>query len=129
MVTHIFSGQDLEKFKNGTLKTKWSHPYNYDPITQFIRHDYPEDERVDSPYSDRMFRWQPERFRELQKKHFGNQGDYWDGRSPEAIEGFLKDYYNSPDLLLVKVVEYCNQSTGYPVWQFFFIGRDTSNDA
>lgn len=125
----FFGPSDLKSLEDGTVRTKWSHPYSYDPIVQFERRDVPEGVKIESPYTDRMRRWEPELFRTLQKKHFDNEGDYWDNRSPQDIEAFLRDYYSSPELVLTKVIEHCNVSNGYPVWQLFYYGRDTSNDA
>jgi len=119
----------LDELKSGTVRTKQSHPYSYDPITQFSR-PASKDDAEDSVYSDRMDEWDPELCAKLKNKHFGNTGDYWDQRSPAAIESFLKDYFTAPNLILTKVIEHCNQATGYPVWQFYFVdtNRQTSTE-
>ena len=124
----ILTPDDMKALDNGTLKTKQSHPYSYHPITQFIG-KLPEGQRVETSWSDRLFQQDSEKFRALQQKHFGNTSDYWEQRTSGAIEGFLRDYLDSPELVLVKVVEECNAANGYPYWVFQYYGRDTSNDA
>ena len=94
-------------------RTKYTHPYNYNPITQ-----YDTGKKANNTvYTDRLNQWDFEKSRKLREKHFGDIGDYWDTRSPEDIESFLRDYTNNNDLELIRVIEYCNQATGFPVWR------------
>jgi len=98
---------------NSDKKTKYTNPYDYDPITIFHK----EDSKT-GVYSDRLSQWDHEKYNRLCKKHFGNIGQYWDKREPEKVEAFLRDYIGKQNLMLCNIVEYCNVATGYPVWYF-----------
>lgn len=73
-----------------------------------------------SEHSDHMYRREPERFNELVKKHFKDPGHYFDSRSEESIQSFLRDYFQIPELILVKLERYENASSGFPYWRFDF---------
>lgn len=73
---------------------------------------------TDTVYSDRLHQWDYKKHNELCKKHFGNQGQYWNNRSPEKIQDFLRDYTDNPNLILCKIEEHENKATGYPLWRF-----------
>lgn len=100
------------------IRTKWTHPYSYDPIVQFSR-----GEQGDATvYSDRLIGWYGyERVEALRKKHFGTSRDDYSEHSPERIEQFLREVLNKPSLELTKVEEHCNQATGYPCWRFDYL--------
>lgn len=119
----ILTSDNIEAFKNGTLRTKQTHPYNYDPITQYKR-VVPDGEKEESVYSDRLKSWDPERCNRIMESYFASTGDDWSRRHAVDIESFLKEYLDVPYLMLTRIVEHCNQATGYPVWQFFFIGKE-----
>lgn len=103
---------------NVLTKTKLSHPYNYDPIVQYRNRNLVATNTV---YTDRMFGWDSKKHDALCKKHFGDVSQYWNSRSPELIEAFLRDYMDRSDLQLVAITEHCNQATGYPLWRFDYI--------
>jgi hypothetical protein len=106
-------------------RTKRSHPYTYDALLVYSTGE----ERDGSCYSDRLLRWRPvAEVRALMKKHFGDEGDYFDSRSPAAIQSFLRETLNLPELKLTRVEEHCNQSSGFPTWYFAFIrGTETTD--
>lgn len=95
-------------------RTKLTHPYSYDPITQFRSPDVQANGTV---YTDRMLGWDSNKLNTLSEKHFGNRGQHWDRRGPLQIEAFLRDWFECSELRLSAVIEYCNQSTGYPTWR------------
>jgi hypothetical protein len=103
----------MQIFDEG-VRTKWLHPYNYDPIPVFQTAG-DADGRV---YSDRLFQWNHTKHDELCQKHFGNIHQYWDKRSPADIQAFLRDYLDLPNLKLLYIEEQCNQATGFPLWRF-----------
>lgn len=110
----VYSEDGLTYFYEGRpRKTKQSHPYSYDPFTIFKI----EGECTGSVYTDRLYQWDYKKHNALCQKHFGNEGQYWDNREPEVIQAFLRDYLNKPALVLIKIIEYCNISNGYPVWR------------
>lgn len=93
-------------------RTKFSHPYSYDPIVLFDTGE----KSTDSAYSDRMSQWNYEKFRASMK----DQGEmHFSWHSKDAVQKFLRAYYseNTTEVLHVtRVVEMCNASSGYPVW-------------
>lgn len=95
------------------FKSKWTNPYDYDPIIQFIG----KGEANASIYTDRLLQWDSKRHDELCVKHFGNEGQNWDRREPKKIEAFLRDWCDDQKLKLTQVIEYCNVSNGYPTWR------------
>lgn len=98
-------------------RTKATHPYSYDPMLVFDSGVEP----TGSAYSDRLMGWyEYSVVRAKMQKHFGEQGDYYSSRSPAAIQAFLRDLMDKPELELVRIEEHCNQATGYPVWFFAF---------
>lgn len=87
--------------------------------------DYQYIDRLINPnstvYSDRLFQWDPEKHDGLCLKYFGNTRQYWDNRSPELIEQYLRDYTNKPELILGRITQETNQSSGYPYWRFDYL--------
>ena len=104
---------------NPVKKPKEPGSYSYDSfVTYQTSKDYD-----DAHYSDRLSQWNREKYNELCVKHFGKAGDYWGGRSPKSIEAFLREYWDSPGLELVGIMECCNKSSGYPYWAFMTKGK------
>ncbi len=98
-------------------RTKFTHPYSYDPLLVYATGKKP----TSSLYSDRLSLWYAEDvLRDKMKTHFGETGDYYDRRSPKAIQAFLRDLLQQPELVLTRIEEHCNWSSGYPVWHFAF---------
>jgi len=95
-------------------KTPLTHPYNYDPFVIWENGE----ENNSSVYSDRMLQWDWNKFNECAKKVFGNEGQIFYDRDPEDIEKFLRLYFDEPNLILCRITQHCNQSTGYPLWRF-----------
>jgi len=100
----------------GGARTKETHPYNYDPFTTWLGSETPDG----SAYTDHLFTWGPAKHDRLCEKHFGNAGQHWANREPEAIEAFLRDYLEAPRLVLCEIQEQCNQSSGFPCWFFSY---------
>lgn len=72
---------------------------------------------TDTVYSDRLYQWDYKKHNELCQKHFGNEGQSWSSRKPKLIEAFLTDYIGKK-IVLCRIEQHENQSTGYPVWRF-----------
>lgn len=112
----IMFGHFKEYDDGEPVKTKYEYPYSYDPILQY---GTVESKKCDgSAYSDRMYMWNPDKFDQCFHKAFGHQSDYFSDKSPSQIQSFLREYYDNEKLVLVRVVEYCNVSNGYPCWLF-----------
>lgn len=74
-------------------------------------------------YSDRLWQWDPQKFNTCCQEQWGDQGQYFGGRSPKSIESFLSDYLGKP-IKLVRIEQTENRSTGYPLWRFDYFERD-----
>lgn len=106
----------IDEFDNPVERTKDKFPYSYDG---YVTHRFgSNDEANMTLYSDRILQWDYEKTRELMGKHFNNKGDYWNGRDPKSIESFLREYTGDPNLKLILIMEYCNVSSGFPLWRF-----------
>lgn len=106
-------GQMLER-------TPLSHPYNYESFVLWRKMDAADVVAKGVVYTDRLFQWDPKKYNELCRKHFGNEAQLWDEREPEKIEVFLRDYMDNPDLVLTMVMQGCNQASGFPLWILFY---------
>jgi hypothetical protein len=104
-----YIGEDLKACK----KTPHSHPYSYD---SFVIWNSGE-QATSSIYSDRLFTWDHDKHDELCIKHFDNVSQQWGNRNPNSITLFLRDWTGSEELMLTRIVEYCNVSSGYPCWR------------
>lgn len=114
--------EPVDEYGNLVSRTKSSHPYSYDG---FITWRGGENSEVnDTVYSDRLWEQDYRKADELCEKHFGDRGQYFFNRDRKKIEAFLRDWYNKPELKLIFIMEYCNVSSGYPLWRF---GVNTSN--
>lgn len=109
-------GIPVDEHGNPVSRTKSEYPNSYDA---FVTWRMESDKRATGTvYSDRLYEWDIAKYNLLSEKYFGNEGHYWDARLPKDIESFLKDYFEAPNLKLLLIMEYCNVSSGYPVWRF-----------
>lgn len=108
--------QGVDEHGNPVKRSKCEHPYSYDGFVQW--RGLPQSELNQTLYSDRIRQHHFDKWDELQEKHFGEKGDYFDHRSPTAIEAFLRELLDKPNYQLGLIMEYCNVSNGYPVWRF-----------
>ncbi len=105
----------VNEFGKQVERTKSEYPYSYDG---FVTYRSGKNEEVDNTiYSDRLQQWDYVKTDKLKLKHFGDKGDYYDGRSPKKIEKFLSEYLEK-EVKIIFIMEYCNMSSGYPVWRF-----------
>ena len=71
-------------------------------------------------YSDRLRQWDSDKFKKYSLSVFGNEADYFNERSPRKISEFLSLYFDRK-VVVIKITEWCNVATGYPVWSFEFV--------
>ena len=118
--TTIYFGDYAYVNMNGdpVERTPRTHPYNFDSYVIWKDDNYKEANC--SCWSDRLLQWDYKKTRALMKKHFGNEGDYYDDRNPEDVEKFLQDYYDDNSLKLLVIMKGCNHASGYPLWHFWF---------
>jgi hypothetical protein len=113
---NIHYSPHVDEFGNPVERTKFDYPYSYDG---FVTYRNGENSEANSTiYSDRIHHG--EKYITLCQKHFGNQGQMFFDRKPEQIQAFLRDWCEDQELKLVFVMEYCNVSSGYPLWRFDF---------
>ena len=111
----IFS-QALDEVGNPVKRTKREYPYSYDGFVTY--RNGKNEEANGTIYSDRLMQWDYKKARALMKKYFNEDGDYWDNRNPSQIQDFLREWTGDKNLKLILIMEYCNVSSGYPVWRF-----------
>ena len=97
-------------------RTPSTHPYSYDGFVTW--RGGKNKEANNTIYSDRLWQWDYKKADKLCIKHFGDKSQYFGNRTPEQIEAFLRDFTDNPNLKLIFIMEYCNQSSGYPLWRF-----------
>lgn len=104
---HYYYDGDL--LRHYPPRTKHTHPYSYDPIVLI-------DTGVEangSAYSDRMSQWDYDKFRAAMK----NTGEmHFSWHNKNLVQNMAREYFDDPTLKIVKVIEMCNASSGYPVW-------------
>lgn len=103
-------------------RTPTSHPYSYDG--HVLMGDMSGKKADDTVYTDRMLGWDRKKHDELCQKHFGNTGQFWDNRDWGSIENFMKDWTGNDKLELVRVMQYCNHSSGYPTWRIDYLKNE-----
>jgi len=114
----IYDDDPVDEHGNVVSKTKSEYPYTYDGFVTFRGGE--NKEANCAVYTDRLYREDHKKHDELVKKHFGDTGQYWSSRNSEKIEAFLRDWTGDKELKLILVMEYCNVSSGYPLWRFDF---------
>ena len=112
----LFNDGKIVNSEQKPRKTPITHPYSYDPFDIFTTGK----KANGSIYTDRLLMWDFDKHDKLCQKHFGNERQGWRDRSPKLIEKFLRDWGEDPKLVLTRIVEYCNLSTGYPTWRLDF---------
>lgn len=118
----FFTFVNVDQYRRPVKKTKKDYPYTYDPFVIWQSKDYHKKiDKLDTVYTDRIFYHDCNLHDELCKKHFGNTSQIWANRDKDKIELFLRDFFNAPKLELFLVMEYCNVSSGYPLWRFDYM--------
>ena len=112
----------VDEFGEPVKRTKHTHPYNYDGFVQERGCKVNPEMTQSTVWTDRLLEWDYKLTRDLIKKHFADTGidvggDWWDCRSASSIQEFLRERLERPTLEVNLVMEYCNQSSGYPVWR------------
>jgi hypothetical protein len=104
------------------FRSKQEFPYSYDEFKTFdSRKDIETMKNISTIWSDHLYRFAQERgydYNAACRQVWGNEGQYFDRRSPSSIEKFLRIYFGKDDIKLLQVFEGCNPSDGYPYWKF-----------
>lgn len=98
-------------------RSRVEYPYSYDPCIVWSSGDECASGTL---YSDRLCR--DGKFLEIVNSFIGNERlNFGFGADLSLIENILKKYLSSCNLRIVRVVEYCNPSSGYPYWRVDYI--------
>lgn len=104
-------------------RTKSEYPYSYDGIVTYRDCDLTAKHTV---YHDRLKQWDSDKYErsrmEAASTSQGELAGYFN--DPKVVEEMLQLYYEDDTIRLVMIMEYCNQSSGYPCWRFDY----TSNE-
>jgi len=106
----------IDEHGNAVKRTMESHPYTYDGFV--LWRGIQQSELSHTLYSDRLRTQYRGQWDELLKKHFSNISDNFDNRNPQQVEKFLQELLGKPNYKLGLIMQYCNQSNGFPVWRF-----------
>ena len=104
---------------NGEIveRTPDKHPYSYDLYYTWGALPTQEDEPdVISVYSDRMYQWDSEKFNSCMRKHTGTESQLWNSISPAKLQNMFREYFDKPNLKLVRIFNGCNHGNGNPLY-------------
>jgi hypothetical protein len=118
---------DADLIRHSPVWTKAGHPYAYDPFTIWGA-PQPDARCNGSTYTDRMEQHDRKRYHALAERHYRG-GDPVTYHRPfdshrcrgDLIEQFLREWEGDPDLTLIRVIEYCDVSNGYPTWRLDYV--------
>lgn len=106
----------LDTEGNMVKKTQSRYPYSYDT---FIMAGEANIEPTDSAcYSDRLMQWDFKLHDKCLTEVFGDTGQFWSQRGFEDTEKFLQLYFKNTSIKLIRILQGCNASNGYPFWVF-----------
>ena len=103
---------------NSVERVPQEYPYSYSPYVTYKNGE--KEDITNTVFSDRLLQWDFKKYDTLIQKHFGNEGQYFDNRSPKKIEAFLSDYFDKPNIKLIAIMKGANMANGYPYWIFHF---------
>lgn len=113
---------DADLMRRDPPWSKRDYPYCYDPFTIWGA-PRPSKECNGTVYTDRLDQWDRNKYDQLACKHY-RRGDNGYERPFDShnckghlIEAFLRDWFDDPNLKLLRVIEYCNPGTGYQTWR------------
>lgn len=138
---YLYGGAQ-DEYKGRVRKTKFTHPYTYDPFIMWQKYPSHPDRTDESPmswimgdkvikpdsciYSDRISMWDQSRpsfeprWDALVQKHKLDGLGFCLEAHPLILEQVLRDWSKQPKLELLEIQEHCNVSNGYPVWLYCY---------
>ncbi len=118
MPPHFYRGYTgyIDEHGKPIKRTPQTHPYLYEGFVE--KRLGPNSEATGTVYSDRLRQWDASKAKACKLIAFGRDTDNYSSFSAEQIQTYLREYLDEPELKLILVMQYCNQSSGYPVWRF-----------
>jgi hypothetical protein len=103
---------------------KRSHPLNEEPTHWAAARTTFENKNVVANGNndhDRLLEGNWAKYDEVSMRLFGDKSHmWWDQRTPTQVQEFLRQYWDDPELILVKIQKMYNISNGFPVWNFSY---------
>lgn len=104
-------------------RTEREYPYSFSRHCAWVASEKVLEEanklgNTGNVYSDRLYEQDCNKYNQVCRDVFGDEGQYFDNRSDKKIEKFLRKYLEVPDLVLTHVHKECNVGNGYPTWSF-----------
>lgn len=93
-----------------------SNPYNFDEYVQW-RGNY--NEYDSAVYSDRLYQWDPKKYKSCYIEIFKNEGQIFYDKNPKEVNKFMNMYFGK-DVELTAILCGCNNISGYPYWIFLY---------
>ncbi len=70
-----------------------------------------------SLYTDRLFRWDPDKYNHLRMKHFGDHAQSWHAPDMLKTKAFIEDYID--DVVEgFRIIRSAHAARGTPIWNF-----------
>lgn len=113
---------DSDLTRDDPIRTKQSHPYSYDPFTIW-GYPGPSKKCNASDYTDRLHQWDYRKYDSIAREVYTEGARPFDSHHcrGDLIEVFLQKYHNDPTIKLLRVIEYCDASSGYPTWRLDYV--------
>lgn len=108
---------DLDRRDPPRRKHDHNYTYSYDPFTIW-GHAGPNERCNGSEWTDRLWEFDYSKAERLAARIYAGARPF-DNHScrGDLVEQFLREWHEDPVLELLRVIEYCNPSTGYPTWR------------
>ncbi|MEK2647377.1 hypothetical protein [Bdellovibrio sp. BCCA] len=101
---------DKDLVRSNPPRTKQEFPYSFDPFTIW---GGPSPKCNATDWTDCLHSFDSQKYSSAGKEVFGDGRWFGEGLNGKKVQQFLNAYYGRNDLILTRVIEYCNMSTQY----------------
>lgn len=110
------------------IRTRSEYMYSYSPILRYQGNDT-DHPNLSSVYHDRMWGWDYDKYRRCAKEAYGDAGQMGlENHSITQHEKLLRSFFDDETIVLVRLIEYCNASNGYPCYRFDYYSTKEKTD-
>lgn len=114
MTVWFYENSDPQFPPSNPPKTRFTNPYDYDPILHYRDdNELKNSTKAKSLYSDRLNLWNGDK-KDALFKQLGMNDYSWNNL--EKTQAFMRGWTSNPNLIVTRIVEMCNVSTGYPYY-------------